>query len=93
MNFFNIVLGISAIIVAVSLGYRILYIMFFMTNAENDPSISFYLSRYSPLTLFIPFKQLLNNDLENKKRKKANIALYIFYVSLIVSMIASAFIK
>jgi hypothetical protein len=45
------------------------------------------------LETFLPVKYIHNEYEENRKRKRANIAIYIFYIAFITTIIISFFIK
>lgn len=73
----------------VSLLYKMWYHIFLAKNVGNMPSIAFYFYKYSPINILLPLRQRPNNEKDNKLRKKANIALFIFYGSAIMFFLFS----
>lgn len=76
-----------------SLFYKAWYHIFLAKNVDNMSSIVFYFYKYSPLNIFLPLRQRPNNEKDNKLRKKANSALFIFYGSAIIFFLLSTFFE
>lgn len=90
MNSVFIIIYILGIIMMISLLYKMCYHIFFARNVDNMPSIAFYFYKYSPVNILLPLRQRPNNEKDNKLRKKANIALFIFYGSATIFFLFSA---
>ena len=80
-------------IMMISLFYKMWYHIFLAKNGDNMPSIVFYFYKYFPLNILLPLRQRPNNEKDNKLRKKANIALFIFYGSAIIFFLVSTFFE
>jgi hypothetical protein len=62
-------------------------------NVDKLPGMVFSLNKFFSPGLLFPLRQRPNNELDNINRKKANKALYIFYLSFILILILSRFIN
>lgn len=63
-------------------------------NGESRHSILFNWTKYIPIVYFLPVNKKYNsNTLEQQSRKRANIALLIFSLSIIIELIFSLFAK
>lgn len=62
-------------------------------NVDNLPKINFWINKLFLFGLIFPLRQRPHNEIDNSKRKNANIALYIFYISFTLIMILSSFTK
>jgi hypothetical protein len=92
MNFFNYFAFFCVIIAGISMYYKRRYHKN-VKNIDNLPKAVFYMNKFLMPNLFWPLRQRPHNDEDNKLRKKANVALLIFYVSFGLALLASIFAK
>jgi len=85
-----IVILILFIIASISLLYKWNYHRT-PPNVDRLPKLTFWLNKLFLYTLIFPLRQRPHNEIDNLNRKKANIALYIFYISFDLIMILSLF--
>jgi hypothetical protein len=62
-------------------------------HIRSAKSIGGAVSGFIRYRVIIPLKYLPDNPVDNKSRKRANIALYIFYILIGISFILSLFVK
>ena len=63
-------------------------------NGESKHPILFDLTKYLVIVYFLPVSKIYSsNTLEQKNRKRANLALLIFYLSIIIGLMFSFFAK
>jgi hypothetical protein len=62
-------------------------------DADGNSLKPTFFNPLNTLRIVFPLKYLPDNEVENKKRRRANIALYIFYGSFVFVMIFSGYVK
>lgn len=92
MSLLNILVKILLITAMASIFYKMWYHKRLM-NVDNKNATSFFLYKFSPISILLPLRQRPGNAFDNKQRKRANIALYVFYVSSILCLLLSDFVN
>jgi dipeptide/tripeptide permease len=88
IDFFAVIMFVGA--------FALLYKSWYHRNGKDADGNSLkptFLNPMNTLGIIIPLKYLPDNETENKKRKLANIALYIFYGSFVFIVIFSGYVK
>jgi hypothetical protein len=62
-------------------------------NIDKHPPLVVFLSKsfWLPFLLLFPLRQRPHNEADNRRRKKANLALLIFWAAFILAMLVSRF--
>ena len=89
MVILKIFIWIMVLFLAISFIYKFRYHMK-AKNVDNMPAFTFYFYRH--LMIMFPLRQRPHNAADNILRKKANIALYIFYAAFVLIIITSLFV-
>ncbi len=92
MNFFNYLMFVFLIMAGISLWYKVRYHLN-TNNIKKQYRVLSFFNRYFTLTYLLPLTIKQNDTLENNLRKRANLALLIFYLDIIFGLLVSLFTK
>lgn len=92
MNFFNYLMFVFLIMAGISLWYKVRYHLN-TNNIKKQSRVLSFFNRYFTLTYLLPLTIKQNDTFENNLRKRANLALLIFYLDIIFGLLVSLFTK
>lgn len=94
MIFFNYLMFAFIIIAGISLWYKIQYHLN-QKNMESQHRALFFFNKYFSIAFLLPViqRQSSNGIAEKRSQKRANVALIIFYIDIIIGLIVSTFTK
>jgi tellurite resistance protein TehA-like permease len=93
MKFFNYLIFFFIIVAGISFWYKVQYHLSQKSRENKHPNL-FSFTKYLTIIYLLPVAKKYNsNILEQQSQKRANIALVIFYLSIIIGLFFSLFAK